>query len=129
MSNTKNKHFTRDDTKNIVIDNKRGLMWQDDEDSSTKHLTFEEAIIYAQNLNLHGISGWRLPTIEELVSISDTKVQTIFRYTIENSYWSSTITESKKSYSWPVYVFYGDNYVFNKKPCNYVRCVRDKEHI
>jgi len=95
------QNFTRDNTNNVVIDNIRNLMWQDDintKNSVFKWLTDENytpcynayldsnakkdipecyntsgrtAATYCQDLSLAGYSDWRLPKVGELYTISD----------------------------------------------------------
>ena len=90
------KIFTRDNTVQIVTDHNTGLMWQDDKNIS---LYWDEAITYCENLNLGGYDDWRLPNINELISIVDyTKyddaIYDIFennnKYNTFHDYWSST---------------------------------------
>ena len=53
-----------------VTDRATGLMWQ--KDGSPKHLTLKRATYYIGSLNdkrFMGYSDWRLPTVEELVSL------------------------------------------------------------
>ena len=55
------------DNKNgTVTDNVTGLMWQ--KDMGVK-MTFEEALVKAENSNLGGYSDWRIPNIKELYSL------------------------------------------------------------
>lgn len=66
----------RSDDYNIVIDKKRGLIWQDDAIHST---TSWENVINPLSLALHkcanksfaGFSDWRLPNINELKTLID----------------------------------------------------------
>ena len=52
-----------------VTDNVAGLMWQQIPDDGD--FTWDEAIIYAENLELAGYDDWRLPTAKELFSLID----------------------------------------------------------
>lgn len=63
----KNK-FT-DNNDGTVTDQATGLMWQQADSGSG--LNWEEALAYAENLELAGHSDWRLPNAKELQSIVD----------------------------------------------------------
>jgi len=52
-----------------ITDNNTGLIWQ--EIPVDDHMSIQEAQEYVDNLELAGITDWRLPTAEELFSISD----------------------------------------------------------
>jgi len=52
-----------------ITDNVTGLMWQ--ETPSSQSFSYEEAVEYAENLELAGYDDWRLPSTKELFSISD----------------------------------------------------------
>ncbi len=53
----------------ITIDNNTGLMWE--MIPLGGKLTWEDAVEYCDNLELGGYDDWRIPTVEELFSISD----------------------------------------------------------
>lgn len=58
----------------VVIDHATGLMWQQAEESSRLNWREVEAYIDQKNKqNLAGFSDWRLPTVEELLSLMETK--------------------------------------------------------
>ena len=63
----KNNFISNDN--GTVSDLATGLMWQ--ESDSMKGMNWEEALKYADNLNLGGYDDWRLPNIKELQSIVD----------------------------------------------------------
>jgi hypothetical protein len=93
--------YSRDDIKNIVIDNTTGLTWQDNESLQKQWLTNDDyldcetkvnnkdvdlsicentppkdetAQKYCFDLTLGGLTDWRLPTKDELVGILKTDV-------------------------------------------------------
>ena len=122
--------FSRDDSKEVVIDNATNLMWQDDNDAKTITKTWQEAIRYCENLTLGGYNDWNLTNINQLKSIVDTNrydpaIDPTFQNVVSNVYWSSTTGASGTSYAWDV-VFGGGNDAWgNKTHRYYVRCVRD----
>jgi hypothetical protein len=124
--------YTRDATLQIVTDNKRGLIWQDDERAKTTQLTWQEAMDYCESLDHAGYStGWRLPTITELESIADqskyTSIKDIFANTYSFYYWSATTYVFDSDYAWIVSFNGGDSYDYSKSNSYYVRCVRGRQ--
>ena len=116
--------------KDIFIDHEQGLMWQDDESVKTTSMPWEKAISYAENLKFAGYNDWRLPTIDELLSImDDTKYNPAIKSNIKNissdSYWSSSSYVSDSSYAW--YVNFDNDICEWKDKCrsSLVRCIRD----
>ena len=59
----------RDKTKDVVFDKETGLIWERVSDSEKK--TWEAAILYSYTKAVAGRKGWRLPSIEELLSLVD----------------------------------------------------------
>jgi uncharacterized protein (TIGR02145 family) len=121
--------FTRDNTKEIVIDNFTKLQWQDDSTAKTIKVNWDTATTSTcQNLTLGGYSDWRLPTIEELKSIlKNRRISNEFLNLASYYYWSSTTNASNSSNACHVgfNAYYGD--WSNKTDSNYVRCVRAGE--
>jgi len=62
---------SRNNEKETVIDNVTGLEWQDNEDVVDNESYHEEAIEYCQDLKLGGYTDWKLPTINQLVTLVD----------------------------------------------------------
>ncbi|MFA6795981.1 MAG: DUF1566 domain-containing protein [Bacilli bacterium] len=73
-----------------VIDNNTGLMWQ--AVPSDDKFSWSEAVDYCDNLELDGFTEWRLPTAEELFSISDFEEGWPYLDTDYFSFPSSTIS-------------------------------------
>ncbi len=122
-------HFRADTSAKVVIDKFRNLIWQDD--LITKKMDFQEASEYCQNLVLATKCDWRLPTLEELITIIDFSKKNLNIYDeFKNSskddfYWSSTIDSENSKYI-RVVLFGGGNSGFAKKSANgYVRCVQE----
>ena len=56
----------------VVIDNASGLMWQ--QSGSSKYMIYEQAKQWIEDLNNNGFAGfrdWRLPTLEEAMSLME----------------------------------------------------------
>lgn len=110
-----------------VLDTKTMLTWQRNVPATI--YTLANAATYCQNLNLSG-TGWRLPTVKELMSLVDARAHTpsidtaAFPNTPLNYFWSSTIDAQNTSKSWVVYFDGG----YSNRPFTpnngQVRCVR-----
>ena len=76
------------------------------------------------------VSGWRLPTIQELLSLVDyTKHDPASNEDISsNGYWSSTTNAYYTDNAWFLNFNNGSQYSSTKTNNNYVRCVRDTEN-
>lgn len=58
----------------VVIDRSTGLMWQ--QSGSSKYLSYAQAQEYVNEMNtkrLAGFTDWRLPTLEEVMSLMESK--------------------------------------------------------
>ena len=113
-----------------VIDENFGLEWQ--QIIPTEHYYWEDAVKYCEELNYDGHDDWRLPTINELVSIVDrTNTSPAFNTTFFPNtpssgldFWSLSSTVSNTS-SWVVSSSVGSVGTSNySNGYNYVRCVR-----
>jgi|GEM_PF-3342312 len=130
-SHYENINFSRDNSKNIVIDNTNNLMWQDGHSSG--YMTWNSAIDYCKNLDFAGYSDWRLASIEELHSITDQRknsapfVNQSFQNISSDWYWSSTTVKSSISYSWKLDFSYGDDGENYHNGKNQVRCLRNNQ--
>jgi hypothetical protein len=55
-----------------VLDRETGLVWE--KSPSTTRFSFEDAELHCVDLNVGGRTGWRLPTIQESMSLVDRSV-------------------------------------------------------
>jgi hypothetical protein len=111
-------------------DEHTGLMWE--LHPITTRYTWEDATrIRIADLNaaqLGGYTDWRLPTLQELVSLvdytrHDPAIDPIFT-TVANYYWSATTNADYPYDAWFVYFFNGDVDFAHKGYFYYVRqCV------
>jgi len=111
----------------MVEDKDTGIMWQDSSDIVQK--SWSEAKLYCDNLTLGGYDDWRLPHIDELMSITDKSkynlaIKEIFTNTKSNYYWSNTEYANDKTQAWIVGFDYGGDGWGNKADSGFVRCVR-----
>jgi len=117
----------------VVIDNATGLEWQDDVESVVKK--WEDsgkfpAATYCNMSTLGDQRDWRVPSIDELLTLSDTShynpsvTEGIFSHISSSGYWSSTNNAGNTSSAWGVDFYYGGSYVRTKANDYYVRCVR-----
>ena len=62
----------REETVGVWTDPATGLMWT--KKDSGRGVSWQEASLYCQNLQLAGHSDWRLPVIDELLGIYDSRI-------------------------------------------------------
>ncbi|MCK5853922.1 MAG: DUF1566 domain-containing protein [Sulfurovaceae bacterium] len=123
--------FSRDNL-GVVTDSRTNLVWQDsykNNDGVINRTTWEDALIYCQELRLTNNSDWRLPNMIELKSIKEINrlkpsINLIFKNTVSSHYWSSTTPSSNTTDAWMVNFFNGHGSWKNKKNSSLVRCVR-----
>lgn len=132
--------YSRDNTQETVYDDETGLTWQNDDVSGTSwnsysfsdvapDLNWTEAIEYCEALSHGGADDWRLPSINELLSITDLSayspaIDSTFQKTVSGGYWSSTTYARDTSSAWGVDFDNGNDHVNEKTGNLYVRCVR-----
>jgi hypothetical protein len=122
-----------------VEDTSTSLLWQRDGNASGK-LNFYQAAEYAKKLKLGGMSGWRVPTRDELAAIfpATDKPFVDTQYTTEPccdgphqtgtySYWTSELDAGVDDYAY-IYQWYAEgapNNGYASKNYVYVRAVHD----
>jgi hypothetical protein len=89
-----------DETDDMVLDKETGLVWARDAGLSGI-IPWQESVDYCRNFISGNRAGWRLPTIEELLSLFDLTTYNrmppgVFR-NVHTKYWSSTEDESDSS--------------------------------
>jgi hypothetical protein len=93
-----------DNSDGTVLDRLTDLTWE--KSISQTAVTWEDAILYCENLNLGKNTDWRLPNVKEIRSLSDeNKVQpsvnnTIFSGVTITKYWSSTSLPNQTTKAW-----------------------------
>ena len=124
---TISNHFT-DNGNGTITDNLTQLVWQ--KVSNPNLFTWENALVYAEGLNLATASDWRLPNIKELQSLNDEtvsnpSVNTTFFPTIgAHNYWSSTSLPNQTTKAWYWSTIFGITTYDTKTNTNFVICVR-----
>ena len=120
-----------DNRDGTVSDGYTGLMWQ--QATSETEMTWEEAILYCENLSLAGYTDWRLPNRNELQSLVDKQpdptsgsaISTAFPDTYSLPYWTSTSRALIPGSAWAVGFAFGQMTPFYvKEHHNYARAVR-----
>lgn len=116
----------------VVKDERNGIYWQDTQDAKYSAEDWDDAVLYCEELSLHGITHWRLPTFEELLSITDftrhkPAILPVFSYVKQDSYWTSTEFSANKSRAWTIDFSTGYSYYNYKRTNHAVRCVSDYE--
>lgn len=123
-------HFT-DNGNGTITDNLTQLVWQ--KVPSIGVYNWEQAIAYAEGLNLASFTDWRLPNIKELQSLNDESVSnpsvnsTFFGSLGVHNYWSSTTLKpntANPASAWYWNTQLGITTYDLKTNSNYVICVR-----
>lgn len=111
-------------------DDKTGLIWQDNAAVAEKEMSYENAIAYCKALKVDGFSDWRLPTLQELISIVDLKrdrptLKNGFDIRIDERFWTATpYAKPHEKEAWRISFSYGEMEPYQKSREYHVRCVR-----
>jgi hypothetical protein len=112
----------------VVIDQETKLVWQSS--PSTSERNWQDAKEYCNNLSYGSRSDWRLPNIDELMSLTDKDKNNpsiaTNKINIKSSwYWTSSTTKWETSDAW--FVRFGNGGVNGngKSVESYVLCVAD----
>ncbi|MCP4750316.1 MAG: DUF1566 domain-containing protein [Proteobacteria bacterium] len=110
-----------------VIDDATDLEWQVNEAGKK---TWNLAVRYCRNLNTGGKTDWRLPTIEELLTLIEYLKshpaigKNVFENVRSAYYWSSSTRTHSADRAWLVFFNSSDVKYLYKSSNAYVRCVR-----
>ena len=113
-----------------VLDNATGLIWQKEQDLSTR--IWRNSVMYCEESSLSNNSDWRLPTVKELASIIDYNKYSpaidnlSFKNTISYPYWTSTSDIGGSSSRLAIHFESGEIANITKEVSAYSRCVRGK---
>lgn len=112
----------------IILDHLTGLEWQ--RFALPDSMTWENALVFSDNLVLQGKSDWRLPNVKELESLNDEtrsqpSVNFIFFQGIgSKKYWSSTSLPNQTEQAWFMDTGFGVVSHELKTDKNHLICVR-----
>ena len=103
-------HFT-DNGNGAITDNFTGLVWQ--KIQSPDSMTWENALVYCNNLSLAGKTDWRLPNIREIQSLNEVNLVNpsfdinYFPNVLSGTYWSSTTMINMDTIAWDINTYFG----------------------
>jgi len=112
------------------LDDKTGLVWQDNQDVATVEKSQPEAKEYCQNLKLDGFEDWRLPTLMEAYTIVDLTrdrpaLKKGFEVRSDERFWTDTLfVKNPDKEAWRLSMNYGEAEPYKKSRSYRVRCVR-----
>lgn len=115
---------------NVIFDHTSGLMWQ--QSGSSESMWYDEVKDWITELNSNGYAGyqdWRLPTLEEAMSLMERERKTNDLYIDpifdkkQCSIWTADLSK-KMSQAWVFFLNYGSCYINCFDFNNYVRAVR-----
>lgn len=132
LQNGITRHFIRDN--NIIIDNITKLEWQDSEINITLKKKWSEAKEYCAKMKFSGYEDWRLPEIDELVSITykgkyRNSIYSEFKKSKSANYWTSSTYLQNKETAWVVDFNGGASFSQSKEHDFNFRCVREGNKI
>ena len=113
------------------VDEKSGLIWQDNKDVAQITFNYNEAMDYCNALKVDSYEDWRLPTLKEFYTIVDLTqnrpaLKNGFEVRDDGKYWTSTpFAKNPKKEAWYINMSYGEAEAYNMSRIYHVRCVRD----
>jgi hypothetical protein len=111
-------HRYIDNGDGTVSDTATGLMWQKETDDATN---WQTALHSAATLSLGGYDDWRLPNINEMLSLVDygaysPAINVAFPVAAASNYWSSTTYAGNPETAW--YINFNDGFVSHSEKLN-----------
>ena len=114
----------------MIKDTSTGLLWEDTPHVRETKITHPRAKMYCSELKLGDFQDWKLPTIQELLTIIDYRrtspaLMKAFNYVEDESfYWSQTVVADESDAFWGVNFKRGASSKASEYYDRYVRCVR-----
>jgi len=114
----------------MIKDPITNLIWEDTLHATEDKLTHEEAIGYCKTLTLGDFTGWRVPTLNELLTIVDythadpATLKEFAHVKSSTLYWSTTPYARESNAFWGVDYKDGATDKASANYSRYVRCVR-----
>ena len=115
----------------MIRDTSTHLLWEDTPHVKESKITQTRAKSYCAELKLGELHDWRLPTIQELLTIIDYRrtspsLLKVFNYVEpESFYWSQTVVADESDAFWGVNFKRGASSKASEYYDRYVRCVRN----
>jgi len=115
----------------MVKDPTTNLVWEDTIHTTEDKITHDEANTYCESLKVGEVSGWRLPTLNELLTLvdytrSDPAILKEFNHIKSGTvYWASTPYVRSRDEFWGVDFKDGATEGTSKYYNRYIRCVKD----
>ena len=111
------------------LDDKTGLIWQDNQNMQ-QEFSYEKAKTYCENLKVDGYTDWRLPTLKELATILDLRIDRPalkpgFNIRLSERFWTATPNAAKPKEAWVISFSYGEIESYPVRREYNVRCVRN----
>ncbi len=110
----------------VLIENVTKVSWRNDNYITTKN--YQDAANYCNGLNYNGKTDWRLPTVDELISIADRGDDNYFgafnNIKTDKFYWSSTPYKKAANKHFTFSFKLGNDSVGSDSTAKYVTCVR-----
>jgi hypothetical protein len=103
-----------------VRDNNTGLVWEKVADTTSR--AWSQARGFCLSKNIGGATGWRLPSIVELRSVSPAPSSVFSRPGAD--YWSSSTVADLPTHAWAMDIDLGSTGISPKTSENFVWCVR-----
>jgi hypothetical protein len=120
-------------TADEVTDTHTGLVWQIGDDGNT--YTQTQAVQHCASFtSTEASTGWRLPSVIELMTLIDNgvdlpSISTLFSAAQSTNYWTSTPTATANTLAWTVRFDFGEVIPLLLDTALPVRCVRGKSAI
>jgi len=112
------------------LDEKTGLVWQDNKAVAKVVKNYEDAVAYCDALEVDGFDDWRLPSLAEAYTIVDLRrdrpaLMSGFEMRVSERFWTATpFAGDPKAQAWRILMSYGEAESYTKRREHHVRCVR-----